>query len=201
MPLPELTALLALATAMSFTPGPNTTLAAALAVNRGLRAAIPFVIGVTLGWSALLLACAMGLGAAIMAAPALRWVIQTAGVVWMLWLALQLARSARLAQAGNAHLHAGFRAGALLQCVNIKAWLLALSIAAGWIAGQPDAMRRLAVVLPVMAAFAFTSNVTYATLGALLRRWLAHGPRLLWFNRTMAALLAATAVWLGRVVS
>jgi threonine/homoserine/homoserine lactone efflux protein len=33
-------------------------------------------------------------------------------------------------------------------------------------------------------------------VGALLRRWLAQGERLLWFNRVMAAVLAATAVWM-----
>ena len=35
-------------------------------------------------------------------------------------------------------------------------------------------------------------------VGALLRRWLAQGRRLLWFNRTMAGVLAATALWMLR---
>ena len=39
-------ALLVLATATSFTPGPNTTLSTALAANRGLRHAMPFVLAV-----------------------------------------------------------------------------------------------------------------------------------------------------------
>ena len=39
----ELSPLLVLATAMSFTPGPNTTLSTALAANRGLRHALPRV--------------------------------------------------------------------------------------------------------------------------------------------------------------
>ena len=42
----EFTALLVLATAMSFTPGPNTTLSTALAANGGLRRAMPFVCAV-----------------------------------------------------------------------------------------------------------------------------------------------------------
>ena len=54
----ELSALLVLASAMSFTPGPNTTLSTALAANRGLRHALPFVFAVPLGWCALLLVCA-----------------------------------------------------------------------------------------------------------------------------------------------
>ena len=43
MPLSELGALLLFATAMAFTPGPNTTLSAAIAANRGLRPALRFV--------------------------------------------------------------------------------------------------------------------------------------------------------------
>ena len=45
----EFTALLVLATAMSFTPGPNTTLSTALAANHGLRRAMPFVCAVPVG--------------------------------------------------------------------------------------------------------------------------------------------------------
>jgi threonine/homoserine/homoserine lactone efflux protein len=33
-------------------------------------------------------------------------------------------------------------------------------------------------------------------VGALLRGWLAHGRRLLWFNRLMALLLVLTAAWM-----
>ena len=46
----ELTALLLLCTAMSFTPGPNTTLSAALAANFGFRRALRFVLAVAVGW-------------------------------------------------------------------------------------------------------------------------------------------------------
>ena len=196
MPLVEFTALLVLATAMSFTPGPNTTLSTALAANRGLPAAMRFVVAVPVGWSALLLVCAAGLGAVVMAVPALRWAIKAVGIGYLLWLALRLARSARLSEADAARLSMGFWEGAALQFVNIKAWLLALTIVAGWIVGREDHLQRLAIVVPVMVAFAFTSNLTYAAMGALLRHWLAHGRRLLWFNRAMAAVLVATALWM-----
>ncbi|MDR2112658.1 MAG: LysE family translocator [Candidatus Accumulibacter sp.] len=192
----EFTALLALATAMSFTPGPNTALATAIAANRGLARAMRFVCAVPLGWSALLLLCAAGVGALVIAAPPLKWAIQAAGVGYLLWLAWQLARSAALARADDSQLDIGFWQGAALQFVNIKVWLLALAIVAGWIAGRADAMSRLVVVVPVMQFFAFTSNLLYASMGALLRGWLARGRRLLWFNRAMAAVLAFTAVWM-----
>ena len=197
MPLAEFTALLVLATAMSFTPGPNTTLSTALAANRGLPHAMRFVCAVPVGWSALLLLCAGGLGAMVMAAPLLRLAIKGLGIAYLLWLAWKLAHSARLAEADAAQLTVGFWQGTALQFVNIKAWLLALTIVAGWVAGRADALQRLAVVLPVMVLFAFTSNLVYAAAGALLRQWLAQGSRLLWFNRGMALVLVLTAAWMA----
>jgi len=197
MPFAEFTALLALATAMSFSPGPNTTLSTALAANRGLPHAMRFVCAVPVGWSALLLLCAGGLGALVVAAPLLRLAIKGVGIAYLLWLAWKLAQSARLAEADAARLEVGFWQGALLQFVNIKAWLLALTIVAGWIAGRGDALQRLGIVLPVMLVFAFASNLAYAATGALLRQWLAQGRRLLWFNRAMALVLVATAAWMA----
>ena len=50
----------------------------------------------------------------------------------------------------------------------------------------------------LMLAFGFFSNLTYATVGSLLRGWLAHGQRLLVFNRCMATALVLTAAWMLR---
>jgi threonine/homoserine/homoserine lactone efflux protein len=194
----EFTALLVLATAMSFSPGPNTTLSTALAANRGLPRALRFVCAVPVGWGALLLLCAGGLGALLLAMPALRLALQAAGIAYLLWLAWRLAGSGRLAEADAARLDVGFWQGAALQFVNIKAWMLALAIVSGWVAGRDDAVARLTVVLPVMLLFAFASNLAYALIGALLRDWLGRGRRLLWFNRAMAGVLALTALWMAR---
>lgn len=196
MPFQEFTALLILATAMSFTPGPNTTLSTAIAANYGLRHSLRFVCAVPVGWLLLLLLCALGVGALVTGVPALRWAIKGLGIGYLLWLAIKLCGSRQLSQAHSAQLHVGFGQGVLLQFVNIKAWLLALTIVAGWVAGQADFSARMLVVLPVMAFYAFASNLLYACIGAALRHWLAQGQRLLWFNRAMAALLLATAVWM-----
>jgi threonine/homoserine/homoserine lactone efflux protein len=84
--------------------------------------------------------------------------------------------------------------------VNIKAWVLALAIVSGWVAGHADPLSRFAIVLPVMVFYAFVSNLSYALVGTVLRHWLSGpegtGLRLRWFNRLMAALLLFTAVWL-----
>jgi threonine/homoserine/homoserine lactone efflux protein len=197
----EFTALLVLATAMSFTPGPNTTLSTALAANGGLRRAMPFVCAVPLGWSALLLLCAWGLGALVLAVPLLSWAVKAVGVAYLLWLAWKLSQARQLSEASAAALSVGFWQGVALQFVNIKAWMLALAIVSGWITGRADPTLRLAIVVPTMLAFAFTSNFLYATMGSLLRDWLrgpeGTGTRLRLFNQVMALVLVATALWMA----
>ena len=84
MPLQEFTALLVLATAMSFTPGPNTTLSTALAANHGLRRSLRFVLAVPVGWVLLLALCALGVGALVTGIPALRWAIKGVGIAYLL---------------------------------------------------------------------------------------------------------------------
>ncbi|SIR70042.1 MULTISPECIES: LysE family translocator [Pseudacidovorax] len=192
----EFTALLVLASAMSFSPGPNTTLSTTLAANGGLRRAMRFVCAVPVGWSLLLLLTAAGLGALVTAAPALRLAVKAAGIAYLLWMAWRLWGADRMAQASAAQLRVGFWQGVGLQFVNIKAWLLALAIVAGWVSGQAQPMLRTGIVTGVMILFALASNLAYAAAGALLRGWLAQGRRLLMFNRAMALLLVLTAAWM-----
>lgn len=193
----ELSALLVLATATSFTPGPNTTLSTALAANRGLRGALHFVLAVPVGWGLLFTLSAVGLGSLVMALPALRWAIVLGGVGYLLWLARRLWGSGQMRQADHSRLDVSFVQGVLLQFLNIKAWMLSLSIVAGWIAGKPDVVNRYLQTLPLMLFFAFSSNFTYALVGSMLRHWLTQGQRLLHFNRLMALILGATALWIA----
>ncbi len=193
----EFTALLLLCTVASFTPGPNTTLSTALAANRGLKHALRFVLAVPVGWGLLFSLCAAGVGALVLAAPALRLGITCVGVAYLLWLAFKLARVTALSPSDPGQLQVTFGQGVLLQFLNIKAWMLALTVAAGWLAGRADPWQRFAVLLPVLLLFALASNLSYALMGALLRDWLVQGARLAWFNRCMAAVLVLTAAWMA----
>lgn len=200
----ELTALLLFCTAMSFSPGPNTTLSTALAANGGLRRALRFCLAVPTGWTLLMVGSGFGLGALVLGLPALRWALKIAGVAYMLWLAWRVANASQLAEVDQRRLDVTFWQGVGLQFVNIKAWMLALTLTAGWVVnagGQPapNPGERLAIISALMLVFAFASNFTYALVGSLLRQWLVHGRRLLWFNRGLAVVLAGTAAWMVTV--
>ena len=140
-----------------------------------------------------------GLGGVLQAAPALRGTLKWLGLAYMLWLAWKLARADTLAQADPARLQVGFFKGVALQFVNIKAWMNAMLISAGWITVADPIGPRLAVVLPLMMAYGLASNFTYALVGSALRGWLQQGARLRIFNRVLAGVLVATALWMIRL--
>jgi threonine/homoserine/homoserine lactone efflux protein len=162
-----------------------------------LRGALHFVLAVPVGWGLLFTLTAVGMGSLVMAVPALRWAIVLGGVGYLLWLARRLWNSGQLSQADQNRMDVSFVQGVLLQFLNIKAWMLALSIVGGWVAGKPDAISRYLQTLPLMLFFAFSSNFTYALVGSVLRHWLAQGQRLQAFNRLMALVLTATAGWIA----
>ena len=200
MSLSELIALSVFCVAMTFTPGPNTMLTTAIASNYGLRHVIPFTLGVPCGWALIQVICGLGIGTLVIQIPLLRWLIQLIGCLYLLWLAWTLSRSTMLIPLGEKPLKISFSKGILLQFLNIKVWLLAITVTGSWVIQSENStgnheMQRLILCTAILMFFAFASNLTYALLGSSARKWLMHGRRLLIFNRLLASLLAITAIW------
>jgi threonine/homoserine/homoserine lactone efflux protein len=191
----EWLALLTLCTVSSFTPGPNTTLSTSMAATAGLRATLPFIAGVPVGWSALLILSVTGMSAVLLEHPTMRQGLVIAGSIYLLWLAQRIFRSGNLQISRQAQV-VGFWGSVALQFLNIKAWLLAMTISSGWLLGQEDMWSRWFGVWPVVAAYAFASNYSYALVGSSLQRWLQTGQRLRLFNGAMSLMLVALAGWL-----
>ena len=200
MSLPELVALFIFCAVMTLSPGPNTMLTTAIASNEGLRKAIPFTLAVPIGWLLILLITGLGIGTLVIQLPILRWFIQIAGCAYLLWLAYLLSRHRQFQTINSSKLKITFIKGVALQFLNIKVWLLTVTVTSTWIInaeGQTSINQydRLALACFEVMFFAFASNFSYALIGALVRNWLLRGKRLLIFNRILAALLAATAIW------
>jgi threonine/homoserine/homoserine lactone efflux protein len=89
----NLLALIGFAIATSATPGPNTLMISAAAARAGLRAVVPHMMGITLGFPAMLLAIAAGLGWPFQEFPWLHRGMQVVGGAWLLYLAWKIAAS------------------------------------------------------------------------------------------------------------
>ncbi|MEO0619645.1 MAG: LysE family translocator [Pseudomonadota bacterium] len=200
LPLDHLAALAVFAFVASFTPGPNTLMLLASGVNYGFRATIPHMVGITLGFPAMLTAIGFGLGAVFDVFPAANQVLKIAGALYLLWLAWRIATAAPPAEHddaakrgdGAARPLTAFEAAAF-QWVNPKAWAMGVSALATYsIATAPTVS--IAAVVAAFAVMSVGAVVTWAGFGVAVRRLLAAPRRRRIFNVTMALLLVGTLV-------
>jgi len=196
----EFIALIIFSAVMTFSPGPNTMLTTAIATNEGFKRTIPFTLSVPIGWLLIMLSCGLGLGALVTEVPSLRLAIKLLGCIYLIWLAIKLCQRKRLDDINTANLNMNFFKGVVIQFLNIKVWLLAITVTGSWILhseGQPSSNpnERLILACATVMFFALISNLSYAIAGSLFREWLGSGKRLMIFNYLLAFMLIATALW------
>lgn len=190
--LPD-TSLLLFVFAGLFSPGPNVILVTTSGARFGLRRTLPHVAGIVVGVGITSALTAMGIGALLLAQPALRLALQVAAAGWILWMAFRLATAARRPRAAERDRPFTFVEAALFQWVNPKVWAIALAAASGYAAGIAPSQEAARLAMAFSGINLFVCLFwTYA--GSLLA-YLLETPRA-WaaFTGTMAALLAASAV-------
>ena len=118
-----------------FSPGPNVILLTASGARFGVRPTLPHIAGVAVGVGITAGLTAFGIGALLLAQPALAWTLKCVAVAWILWMAWRLFRSTTGPQAKNKDRPFTFIEAVLFQWVNPKVWAVALAASAGYGAG------------------------------------------------------------------
>lgn len=85
------TPIILFAVSTAITPGPNNAMLMASGVNHGVRGSLPHVLGINLGFPAMVILIGAGLGAVFDALPFLHGLIRICGVVYLLYLAWLIA--------------------------------------------------------------------------------------------------------------
>lgn len=185
-------ALLLYAFVTSISPGPNNLMLLASGVNFGFVRTIPHMVGIAIGFLVLLLAVGFGLGAVLIAFPALELALKVAGGAYLLYLAWKIAMSRTLGNAGDGSARPmTFLEAAAFQWVNPKAWAMAVG-AMSLYTNHAQPFLSVVIIGFAFAAVNFPSVSTWAGFGVALRGFLADPVRLKWFNIAMGLLLAAT---------
>ncbi|MFZ6689227.1 LysE family translocator [Undibacterium sp. SXout11W] len=195
MPFTEFIAFSIFAWIGSFTPGPNVAIAATTGVNHGLRAALPQVMGVPLGFVLMMWAIGLG-GASVLSGHAyLVLLMKIAGNGYLLWLAWRLCFSATLSDSKSMQ-PLSVKQAAVFQMVNPKAWMMLVAATSTYAIGQSEFFTRMGWMSLGFALPSALSLLTWAWMGDKLRHWLSVGQRLRRFNLCMGISLALTAVWM-----
>lgn len=167
----NLSAMLLYLAVSSVTPGPNNLMSMYLGIHYGIRGSRKFITSSVLTLLAKALICG---GLNVLLAkwiPAASVYLKWLGAAYMLYLAFCMARSGF--QKDNGQEKSGentYMAGVLLQCLNMKSWITALSIFSVYVMPYTTAFSAVVGVALVFALLILASSVIWCLFGQSIRR-------------------------------
>ena len=184
----------AFALAASITPGPVNIVALSSGAQYGFRASQRHVAGATLGFVLLLVLMGLGLHEVLQRWPFMTRVVQWAGVGFLLFMAWKLASDDGRLNAADRGRAPSMLYGAVMQWLNPKAWLACVAGMGAFVAdGEARLVWQFAAVYLVVC---YLSVGCWAYAGTFLRGYLNNAKGMRRLNRTMAGLLALSAIYL-----
>jgi threonine/homoserine/homoserine lactone efflux protein len=175
----------------SVTPGPNNVMLLASGLNFGVKRTLPHMFGIAIGFMVMVFCVGLGLGQMFKLFPLLFTIMKIAGLVYMLWLAWNVANSGPVGEGEMQGRPMTFMEAALFQWVNPKAWIMTVSATASY----SDPANYLTSVITIVLIFGITnfpSISIWVFAGVGLRRFLNDPVRLRIVNIIMALLLVTS---------
>src|SRR6478736_6589314 len=166
-------AVLVFSIVMGFTPGPNNVMLASSGATHGVRRTWPHLMGVALGFPAMILVIGLGLASILLASAGLQLGMKIVSSLYLLWLAFQIARSSSVSGAAASAKPLTFMQAAAFQWINPKAWLIAVGAISAYTAGVGAHLYlQVAIIAALSVVVSFSSCLTWAACGAAIGRWL-----------------------------
>lgn len=165
----------------SITPGPNNIMVMASGAAFGMRATLPHVAGIALGFAAMLSIVMLGLGTFLERVPVLLSALKWGGVIWLCFLAWRIAKPAILWTTDaddNSDTRMRARAmtlieAALFQWINPKAWSMAVAVTGAYSDLAEQAWQRAVVMSATFLIIAPVCNGTWLVVGRGVRALLS----------------------------
>jgi len=181
------------AIASSITPGPNVLMVAAAAGGHGLRGAWPMMLGITLGFPAMVVALGLGLALPVQGGGQVRGLLTMAAFLWIVWLAFRIATAPMPGEPATRP-PMGFLGAVGFQWVNPKAWLVAVAALGAFVPAGMDLATGGALLAVLFAAVSLPCLLVWAGFGLALRRVLSSPRAFRVFSVAMGLLLAASVL-------
>ena len=180
----------------SFTPGPNNMISTASGAAFGFARTMPQMLGVSVGFPAMMMALGLGLGETFRLVPWLHEVLRYAGAAFLLYLAWRIARTAEVEKV-DAQRPLTFIEAALFQWLNPKAWTLALGALAAFTTpglGLGASLVEAGILSVLFGVIAFIALVVWCLFGVMIATLLQDARKRRIFQLSLAGLLAISVV-------
>ena len=153
-------------------PGPATISLVAAGSVRGVRRSLPYLFGIIVGTTLVLVAVAAGITGVILALPAIGSVLIWISAAYILWLAYHIATAPPLSKLTGGPNAFSLMGGAFLGFANPKAWVaIAAVFASANVADSPtaDAAAKIAALTVMIILICATWLVAGKSIAPLLR--------------------------------
>lgn len=193
---PNLAAFALFAVATSVTPGPNNIMVASSAASNGVRATVPQMLGISLGFGAMVAVVGLGVAGPLANHPGLHAALRWVGGAWIIWIAWRIARAGTVALPdGQARVTPmGVIGAALFQWINPKAWVLAVATVTTYASPGSGLTGQILAFAALFAILSVPCTLLWSLLGAGAGRVLRSPVQLRAFNAVMAALLVLSVL-------
>jgi threonine/homoserine/homoserine lactone efflux protein len=178
---------------MSISPGPVNLICLSTGANYGFLRTLPYVLGAALAFTALLISVGLGLSQVVERVPVLLDVMAYVGCAYICYLGYKIATST-VSLETHEDKRPGFFQGSLLQWLNPKAWIAALTCVS--VFGLTESTTRLFLCAGVYTVVCFGSIAAWAYLGERLNRLVIKPTGVSMFNRLMGITLVLVAAYL-----
>ena len=177
----------------AYTPGPNNVVASYSGFNFGIVKTIPHILGVTLGFTSLVIFLSIGLINIFKLFPIIQVIIKYLGTIFLIYLAYKIA-SATASDDTKKDNPVKFIETFLFQYLNPKGVMVAIIVVSTYVELGENYVNYATQVVLLAFVFSSTSITLWTFIGKFLRKFATNDKFIKYFNYAMSGLLLLSTI-------
>ena len=177
----------------AYTPGPNNVVASYSGFNFGIAKTIPHILGVTLGFTSLVLFLTIGLINIFKLFPIIQLIIKYLGTLFLLYLAYKISFSSGSSEIKKEN-PVKFIETFLFQYLNPKGVSVAIIVVSTYVELGANYINYATQVVLLAFLFSSTSITLWTFIGKFLRKFATNEKFIKYFNYVMSVLLLLSII-------
>ena len=177
----------------AYTPGPNYVVASYSGFNFGIKKTIPHILGVTLGFTSLVLFLSIGLINVFKLFPIIQIVIRYLGTLFLLYLAYKIAFSTSSNETQKEN-PVKFIETFLFQYLNPKGVTVPIIVFSTYVELGVKYISYATQIVALAFLFSVTSITLWTFVGKFLRKFATNDKFIKYFNYVMSGLLLLSII-------
>jgi threonine/homoserine/homoserine lactone efflux protein len=177
----------------AYTPGPNNVVASYSGFNFGIIKTLPHILGVTLGFTSLVLFLTIGLINVFKLFPIIQVVMKYLGTLFLIYLAYKIATS-NTSDDTKKENPVKFIETFFFQYLNPKGVTVAVIVVSTYVELGDNYINYATQVVLLALLFSFTSITLWTFIGKFLRKFATNDKFIKYFNYAMSSLLLLSII-------